>query len=351
MENEVSILSGCTAGGCGAKISPGELSFILETIPKTSSPNLLVGYDASDDAAVYKIDDENSIISTVDFFSPMVEDPLIFGRIAAANALSDIYAMGGIPHLALNLVCFPENFPVTILKEILKGGAEKIAEAGAALGGGHSIYDKEIKYGLAVTGVAKTKQIIRNNTPQSGHMLILTKPLGTGIIMAASRAGEADSTAMEKALASMQKLNRFSAEKMARYDVSACTDITGFGLLVHLLEMCGNKGSLNDHNPVSAVLDIDQIPLFPEALGYAKEYLLTAAGQRNRNNCGRQADLGSIPPAMQEILFDPQTSGGLLICVNAAEAEILLEEIHKNDPDAKIIGRIVPRLEKAIVFN
>lgn len=181
-------LSSCTSGGCGAKIGPGELGGILGKLPAFTDANLLVGFDGSDDAAVYRLNDSQSLISTLDFFSPMVEDPRSFGRIAAANAMSDVWAMGGRPVLALNIVCFPERMDIGILGEILAGGAEKIAEAGAALGGGHSIYDKEPKYGLAVTGMVDTANIIRNNTPKPGDKLILTKALGVGIILAAARA-------------------------------------------------------------------------------------------------------------------------------------------------------------------
>jgi selenide,water dikinase len=338
-----SILSVCTSGGCGAKIGAGELSVLLGTLPRFSSPELLVGFDSSDDAAIYRLNDEESLISTVDFFSPMLDDARAFGRIAAANALSDVYAMGGKPILALNLVCFPESLPKSILRDILEGGAEKIAEAGAVLGGGHSIYDKEPKYGLAVTGIVKTGSFIRNNTPKPGHALILTKPLGVGIILAAARGGEASDPAVEKAVASMQRLNRYAAEKMASYDVSACTDITGFGLLAHLLEMCGDA--------VSAHIDTEVLPCIPEAVAYAEEFLLTAAGQRNRNHFGQRGAVENVPFAKQELMFDPQTSGGLLICVNAPEADALLADIRKDDPEAAVIGRIEPKRDRTIYFS
>jgi selenide,water dikinase len=346
MRDSISILSECTDGGCGAKISSGELSALLDHIPKAFSPNLIVGYDSSDDAAVYKIDEENSLVSTVDFFSAMVDDPRTFGRIAAANALSDVYAMGAVPLLALNLVCFPKNLSKSILAEILAGGAEKIAEAGATVGGGHSIYDREVKYGLAVTGLAKTKSIIRNNTPRAGDKLILTKPLGIGIVMAALRAGEAEDAVMEKALFSMQRLNRYAAEKMRAYNVSACTDVTGFGLLIHLMEMCGTT--------VSVIIDTGQIPIIPGAMSYAEKNLLGSAGRRNRDAFVQQSqsgDISALPLAMQELLFDPQTSGGLLISVDAVQAAALLEEIRAADPDAGIIGQIVPNSGRRITFT
>lgn len=337
-----SLLDNCTSGGCGAKISPGELSKLLTSLPVRSDANLLVGYGSSDDAAVYRIDDHRSLVMTADFFPPMVDEPRTFGRIAATNALSDIYAMGGEPLTALNLVCFPESLDLEILNEILTGGAEKVMEAGAALAGGHSIYDKEPKYGLAVTGIIDNDRIIRNDTPERGHKLILTKPLGTGIIMAALRGEVASGAAVDKAVAAMERLNKYAAEKMRNYTVSACTDITGFGLMVHMLEMASDK--------VSILLYQGEIPYFEEAYQYAEEYLVTAAGQRNRNFLAGKADVSALPFALQELLFDPQTSGGLLIAVKEGQAAALLAEIQAEDPDARIIGEIVARDRDIILF-
>jgi selenide,water dikinase len=343
LNNPGSLLSHCTSGGCGAKIGPGELSSLLKNISVPKNEHLLVGFDCSDDAAVYELDDDRVIVSTVDFFSPMVEDPFTFGQIAAANALSDIYAMGAAPLLALNLVCFPEKLPKPWLAEILAGGAKKIAEAGAVLGGGHTIYDSEAKYGLAVTGIAGKKNFIRNNSPQTGHNLILTKPLGTGIIMAASREKAASWDAVEKAIGSMCKLNRYAAEKMQGYTVSACTDVTGFGLLCHLLEMCSGR--------VSAELWPDELPFFAEAATYTGGPFLTAGSKRNRKHFAGNGDVDKLPPAMQELLFDPQTSGGLLICVDSGQSAGLLTAIQKDDPAARIIGRITGQQDKKIVFK
>jgi selenide,water dikinase len=337
------LLSNCTSGGCGAKIGPGELSSLLDKFPAVKDKRLLVGFDCSDDAAVYALDDDRAIVSTVDFFSPMVDDAFIFGQIAAANALSDIYAMGAAPLLALNLVCFPEKFPKSLLADILAGGAEKIAEAGAVLGGGHSIYDKETKYGLAVTGLIERKNIIRNNTAQPGHHLILTKPLGVGIIMAANRTGDASAGAVQKAVDSMRRLNRYAAEKMRGFPVSACTDVTGFGLLCHLLEMCGGN--------VSTEIWPEELPFFSEAVAYAGDFLLTAAGQRNRNHFARHGQIEKLPFATQELMFDPQTSGGLLICVDSEHSSKLLAAIQQDDPAARIIGRILPLQDEKIIFD
>ena len=338
-----SLLAGCTSGGCGAKISPGELSGLIQGLPAFSDNNLLVGFDASDDAAVYRLDDTHAIVMTTDFFPPMVDDAETFGKIAAANALSDVYAMGGKPLAALNIVCFPQSMDLSVLKAILKGGAEKVSEAGAVLSGGHSIYDKEPKYGLAVTGIIDTDKIIRNNTPEIGDKLILTKPLGVGIIMAALRGGMASANAVRKATDSMMHLNKYAAEAMCGFTVHACTDITGFGLLAHALEMAGQQ--------VSIVIYPDELPYFEEAYKYADEFLLTAAGQRNRNHLTGKTNVDALPFAIQELMFDPQTSGGLLISVAAGEAEELLSAICKTDPAAKIVGEIIDRHTDIILFN
>ena len=337
-----SLLANCTSGGCGAKIGPGELSSLLEGLPVYHDENSMVGYDTSDDAAVYKISDQSSVVTTVDFFPPMVDDPALFGRIAAANALSDIYAMGGRPISALNLVCFPSTMDMEILKSILQGGAEKVLEASAVLSGGHSIYDKEPKYGLAVTGLVDNDKILRNNTPKTGHKLILTKPLGVGIIMAALRVGEASESAVKSATDSMQRLNKYAAEKMSGYSISACTDVTGFGLLAHTLEMAGDT--------VSIKIFSEELPFIDEARAYADEFLLTAAGQRNRNHLSGKADVDALPFATQELIFDPQTSGGLLICVAPGQAAELLSAIRQDDPYAQIIGEVVKREQKVILF-
>ena len=328
-----SLLSGCTSGGCGAKIESSALAGLLAALKPGRNENLLVGYDTSDDAAVYRLDEKHSLIFTVDFFPPIINDPKTFGRIAAANALSDVWAMGGRPTLALNMVCFPESLDKQILADIIAGGAEKIAEAGAVLGGGHSIYDKETKYGLAVAGIVETEKVIRNNTPKPGHKLLLTKPLGTGIIMAAARAGMAEDKAVEQAVAVMERLNKYACESMVGFNVSACTDITGFGLLVHALEMAGDSARI--------ILYPEALPVIPAAKVYADEYLITAAGQRNRGRTQKAVDVSPLPFAVQELLFDPQTSGGLLIAAAPDEAEKLASVIRENgDIHTAIIGEV-----------
>ncbi len=334
------LLSNCSSGGCGAKIGPADLRAFLRDLPVTDDPNLLVGFGGSDDAAVYRVSPELAMVSTVDFFPPMVDDPRLFGQIAAANALSDIYAMGATPLFALNLVCFPQKMDKAVLGEILTGGAEKIKEAGAALCGGHSIYDHEPKYGLAVTGQVHPDRILQNSTGRAGDALILTKPLGVGLVMSALRAGLATDEEYAAAAASMTRLNKYAAEKFRAFPINACTDITGFGLLVHASEMAGSGHTLT--------IDFDSLPLLPGALKYAEEYLATAAGQRNRNHLAAEADM-AVPAAAQEILFDPQTSGGLLISLPADRAEALCAAIRKDDPSAAIVGLVSEYAGRAVV--
>ncbi|MHC5374371.1 selenide, water dikinase SelD [Enterococcus sp. LJL120] len=339
-ENEISILSSCTSGGCGAKLAASDLHDILQQLPQLTNKNLLVGFDSTDDAAVYQLNQEG-IISTLDFFSPMVENPLRFGRIAAANALSDVYAMGGEVLFALNMICFPQKLPLTILQDILLGGSQKVQEAGAVIAGGHSIYDHEPKYGLAVTGRVNPQKVIHNNTPQAGDLLILTKALGVGLVQSAVRGGVVQNDDEEICLQSMERLNKYAAQNLHDFPVHACTDVTGFGLLGHALEMAGEHFTL--------VIDMEALPLLPGALTYAGEYLATAGGQRNRQFV-KNVSLKGIDAAMQEILFDPQTSGGLLISVEAKQAAELLTSIKKTDPVATIIGEVVPRSQTAILL-
>ena len=263
----------------------------------------------------------------------MVADARTFGKITAANALSDIYAMGGKPLYALNIVCFPQNLDNRILQEILAGGAEKCAEAGALLAGGHSIYDEGIKYGLAVTGIAESDKYYCNNTPRVGDKLILTKPLGTGIITAAYRGGEAKVENIEEAITSMERLNKYAAEKAAAFDISACTDITGFGLIAHLLEMLAGKAS--------AEIYCDNLPYLRNVMHYIEEDWITGGGKRNRDYVGSRVDTSKLPLWKAELMFDPQTSGGLLLAVTAEQADELLNEIKASgNTKASIVGYI-----------
>ncbi len=295
----------CKGGGCTAKLGPGALSRVLEKLPKTEDPNLLVGFDSSDDAAVYRLTDDLAMVQTLDFFPPMVEDPYLFGQIAAANALSDIYAMGGTVKTALNIVCFPESMDLNILGRILQGGSEKVREAGGVLAGGHSIADTDVKYGLSVTGIIHPDKVFANNGCREGDVLILTKPLGVGIVCTAARMKAAEPAAMDLAVASMTTLNKYAAEIAGRFRTHGCTDVTGFGFLAHLCEMMGDA--------YTAVIDQKAIPYIPQCQDYAEEFYITAAAQRNRNHVEDRVDFHDVPFAMEEILFDPQTSGGLLL--------------------------------------
>ncbi|MCK5780882.1 MAG: selenide, water dikinase SelD [Psychrilyobacter sp.] len=321
-------------------MGPGVLSKVLAHIPKVYDENLLIGFDSADDAAVYKISDDKALIQTLDFFTPVVEDPYTYGKIAAANSLSDVYAMGGTVLTALNIVCFPEKLDPNILGEILRGGAEKVMESGGILSGGHSINDENPKYGLSVTGIVHPDKVIANNTCKIGDKLILTKPLGIGIVTTAHNVGEANDRSYREAIRLMETLNKYSAEKMSHYEVNGCTDITGFGFLGHLSEM------LNDE--ISIIIESKKVPYIEEAFEYASEFLITSAGQKNRKHLGDKVNLRDIGFAMEEILFDPQTSGGLLISVASKDAVALLEDLEELDIKSSLVGEIVEKGEHRI---
>lgn len=334
----------CRGGGCTAKLGPGMLNRVLECLPKgEKDENLLIGYDSHDDAAVYKVNDEQAIVQTLDFFPPMVDDPYIFGQIAATNALSDIYAMGGRVLTALNIVCFPEKMDLNILGQIMMGGAEKVQEAGGSLAGGHSIVDESVKYGLSVTGIIHPDKILANNGCREGDVLILTKKLGVGLICTANRVQEASAQDMEEAIASMTTLNKYAAEILHSHTVHACTDVTGFGFLGHLHEMLDGRWS--------AVIESGEIPYMEGAYHAAEEFYLTAAAQRNRNHVQAYVSFEKIPFAMEEILFDPQTSGGLLAAVDAGEAEQIVKELQAIGLPAKIVGRVTKKAQKEIIVR
>ena len=325
----------CRGGGCTAKLGPAALNKVLEKLPKQEDPNLLVGFGGCDDGAVYRLGDDLAIVQTLDFFPPMVEDPHLFGQIAAANALSDVYAMGGQVKTALNIVCFPETMDLNILGKILLGGSEKVQEAGGVLAGGHSIADSDVKYGLSVTGVVHPDKIYKNYGCREGDVLILTKPLGVGLVCTAARMNAAAEKDMELAVRSMTTLNKYGAEILKKYRIHGCTDVTGFGFLAHLCEMVGER--------YTAFVDQAAVPFIPGCPGYVEEFYLTAAAQRNRNHVQEKVKFGNVSFAMEEILFDPQTSGGLLASVAAADGPAALEEIRKLGLPCGIVGRIGKR--------
>lgn len=333
----------CKGGGCTAKLGPGILEAVLKKLPKYSDPNLLVGFDSSDDAAVYRVADDLAIVQTLDFFPPMVDDPYTFGQIAAANALSDIYAMGADVKTALNIVCFPEKMDMNILGKIMLGGSEKVNEAGGILAGGHSIADVDVKYGLSVMGTIHPDKIYQNNTCRPGDKLLLTKPLGVGIVSTAQRVGECSKKAMDLAIRSMTTLNKYAAEIIKKYQVHGCTDVTGFSFLGHLTEMLGDD--------FGAEIDSLEVPYIPEAVHYANEFLITAAAQRNRNHIGDRVKFKNVPFAIEEILFDPQTSGGLLVSLADGDAQLALKEIQALGLPCGLVGTVVNSNDKKIIVK
>lgn len=303
---------------------------------------MLVGLNTSDDAAVYRLNDNQALIQTVDFFTPMVDEPYLFGQIAATNALSDIYAMGGQPLLALNIVCFPDCLSTNILGEILRGGADKVAEAGCIIAGGHSIRDDEPKYGLAVAGLVPPGNIISNATAQPGDRLVLTKPLGTGIINTAIKADLLSTQAIERAVQCMSKLNKEASAAMQRHKASACTDITGFGLLGHAAEMA-------EASQVSLEICFSAIPLLPETLEMARMGLIPAGAYNNKEHLGDKVTFdNSLRQEEQMILYDPQTSGGLLIAIAEANADRLVVNLRDQGVPSAVIGRVLPNQKQLI---
>ena len=337
-KSEIRLTEFTHALGCACKIRPQLLEKILKEIPGKNNPAILVGHETSDDAAIYQIDEETAIVQTVDFIPPVVDDPYMYGAIAAANALSDVYAMGGKPLFALSIVGFPDRkLPIEVLQQILRGANDKVAEAGIQVIGGHSIEDSEPKFGLVVTGLVHPGKILRNSTARPGDVLILTKPVGTGIITTAIKNGLADDMAVDQVMKVMAELNRTAAEIMAGYQVNACTDVTGFGLLGHLKEMVCGAG-------VQAILNAEMVPVLDAAWEYAAAGAIPGG---TKNNLEYVKDFvqwnEEIPELMKYILADAQTSGGLLISLPASPAIELVTRLHEaGSPDAAMIGRILP---------
>ena len=341
METQVKLTKLSNCAGCGAKVGAGTLSKLLGDLPTHGDPNLLVGFDRSDDASVYRLSDELALVQTVDFFPPIVDDPFTFGQIAAANALSDVYAMGGEPKLALNLLCVPENMPQSAVKAILAGGYSKVYEAGAIITGGHSIFDDVPKYGLSVTGFVHPDRFFKNLGALEGDVLFLTKPLGAGILTTAEKAEMLEPGEIDRAIAVMATLNKGARDCAVRYRVHACTDVTGFSLMGHMLEMV--QGS-----DVSARVETGAIDFLPRVLEFANMGLLPAGVYRNRSFAEPFMDEGNLPLKVRDALFDPQTSGGLLIAVDPRDANALERDLRTSVPSAQRIGQILAREEKAI---
>ena len=302
-----------------------------------------MGIETSDDAAIYKVTDDIALIQTVDFFTPVVDDPYTFGQIAAANSLSDVYAMGGEPKIALNIVGFPNCLDPSVLGEILAGGADKVKEAGAVLVGGHSVQDEEPKYGLCVTGFVHPKKIFKNYGCQPGDVLILTKQIGSGIINTAVKAEMASEHEVREAVRVMSSLNKKAKEAAETFSIHACTDVTGFGLLGHCVEMAEASG-------VSFHLSVQDIAFMDGAAEYAKMGLVPAGAYRNREYAGDAVEAGETEECYLDLLYDPQTSGGLLFSVGAEEAPALVEALENAQMDTKVsvIGMVKDKMEKLI---
>ena len=309
---------------------------VLKSLPKVDDPNLLVGSGTADDSAVYRLNDSVALVQSVDFFPPIVDDPYWFGAIAAANALSDIYAMGATPLIGLNIVCFPIGLPKEILARILKGGADKMTEAGAIIGGGHTIDDEEPKYGVSVTGLVKPGEQITNSRARVGDRLVLTKAIGTGIITTALKAGKSDAETEGRVVRLMAELNKGASEAMVGVGVNACTDITGFGLLGHLREMVEGSG-------VGARISLRQVPLIPGARELAEAGIAPGGTQRNLASLkDRVVWERDIPEAMKVLMADAQTSGGLLISVAEERADKLMGALVEHGVvGARVIGEVV----------
>lgn len=342
LNNDIKLTKLAKCAGCGAKVGAGVLSKILGNLPVNFDENLLVGYDTSDDACVYKISDELALVQTLDFFPPIVDDPYTFGQIAAANALSDIFAMGAEAKLAMNILCVSTKMQDDHIQELLRGGYEKVYEAGAIIAGGHTIIGEEPKYGLSVTGFAHPSKILRNCSAKQGDVLILTKSLGVGIITTAAKGGLANENVHKQVIRSMCELNKVARDIMMTFEVSSCTDITGFGLIGHAYEMAHG-------GDVTIELVYHDIPKFEGVYELAQMGILPANMYKNRNFAEHAVYASPhIELAMQDVLYDPQTSGGLLIAVPERHANKLLCRLKEELLNVAIIGHVMAKGDRAI---
>jgi selenide,water dikinase len=326
------------AGGCASKLAPGSLAAVLSRLPKQSDPNLLVGFDTSDDAGIYRIAPDLAVVQTVDFFTPLVDDPFTFGQIAATNALSDVYAMGGRPVTALSVVCFPQDGDLDILEQIMRGGMAKMKEAGCIVVGGHSVRDAEIKFGYAVTGLIHPDRVFTNTSAAAGDALILTKPIGTGVITTALKRGSAEPGWVDNAIRSMTTLNRVASGIVVEAEgVHAMTDVTGFGLMGHGRELALGSG-------MAIEIVVNQVPRIDGALDAVRAGAIPAGLLANRQfaECiSADAADSQIPEDVRILLYDPQTAGGLLISVAPKTADTLLRSLRSEGLNAAKIGSVL----------
>lgn len=345
METEVKLTKLANCAGCGAKMGAGTLAKMLEGFKSHSDPRLIVGYDKSDDASVFVIDENTALIQTTDFFPPIVDNPYLYGKIAATNALSDVYAMGGEPKLALNIMCAAEGMSDETIREILRGGYDAAYDAGAIITGGHTIKGAEPIYGLAVSGFVHPEKVLTNSNAQPGDALILTKPLGVGIITTGAKADMVENDVMDRIYTQMATLNKAARDVMVQYNVHSCTDVTGFGLLGHSYEMAQGSNC-------SVHIRVDEITYHAEALELASMGLIPAGAYRNREYAEKGVAVKrNISLAMQDILYDPQTSGGLLFALPQAEADRCLEQLQKTIPAAAIVGYISEKENAYIILE
>ncbi len=334
METEVKLTKLAKCAGCGAKVGAGTLVHMLEGFKSHTDLRLIVGYDKSDDASVFKIDDNTALIQTTDFFPPIVDDPYLYGRIAATNALSDVYAMGGEPKLALNILCLAENMDQETVQQILKGGYDAAYDAGAIITGGHTIHGAEPIYGLAVSGFVHPDKVLTNSNAKPGDVLILTKPLGIGILTTSAKADLVEKDVLDRIYQQMATLNKTARDIMVKYPVHSCTDVTGFALLGHSFEMAQGSGC-------SIHIETEKVPYHKEAYELAQMGFIPAGAYRNREYAQSHVEVvGDVSRAMQDILYDPQTSGGLLMAIPKEAAEECLKELQEVIPQAAIIGYV-----------
>ena len=345
MKENIKLTELTKTSGCAAKIGPSILNEVLNNLPKIPNDKLIVGFDTSDDACVYKINESTAIIQTLDFFPPMVDDPYTFGQIAAANALSDVYAMGGNPTLAMNLLCFPSCLDPNIMHEILGGGYNKVIEAGATIAGGHTIADSTPKYGLSVTGFAHPDNILTNSNAKLGDVLVITKPIGIGIMNTACKAGLLSQNKIKEVSNIMTTLNKNAKEMIDGLTVNSCTDITGFSLIGHSYEMA------NGSNKTLEIFSND-IPIISETLNYAQMGILPEGMYNNLDYLkDKFIKSNNIKQELIDVLLDPQTSGGLLLSMPEKDAKEYLSRMEQFTPHCKIIGHVIEKQSHSIIIK
>ncbi len=333
--------------GCASKINQNDLKIVLAGLPKTEDPRVLVCADTCDDAGVFKVSGDLALVQSVDIFTPSVDDPYTFGQIAAANSVSDIYAMGGLPLTALSIIGFPiETMSHRIMNQILRGGVDKMEEAGVSIVGGHSIKDNEVKFGFAVTGTIHPEKIITNAKAQPGDILVLTKPLGTGVIGFASQIGKASAESLNTISQSMAELNKIPAEIMVDMGVKTATDVTGFGLLGHLSEIAAQS-------KVTVDIFVDRVPIFDRVFDYIQQGMISGAIERNKEFASQYVTTTSgVSEERETVLYDPQTSGGLLIAIHPDGVEELVSRLKKKGIEhTSVIGKVVSKSDGQIILK